>query len=603
MMRMDFRVSAALATLLLAAALVPFLREATVADAATTSPRVFAIRDARVFDGDRVLPRATVLVREGVIEAIGDAIAIPDDAAIVEGEGRTLLPGLIDAHVHTWGDARRDALRFGVTTGFDMFSDHRQLQRMRREREALAVTTQADVWSAGILATVAGGHGTQFGMDIPTLAAPGDASAWVAARKAEGSDFIKLVREDLRVYTGKKQLPTLDAATAAAVIAAAHEHGLAALVHASAQEAARESLRDGADGLVHVFADVAADAAFVRLARERGAFVVPTLAVTAGFAGERSPLHDDPRLAPSLTTAQKQTLQARVHQGPAQPALIANARESVRRLHAAGIPILAGSDAPNPNTAHGASLHEELAQLVKAGLDPLSALVAATATPADALGLVDRGRIAPGMRADLLLVGGDPTRDIEHTRDIVAIWKNGRPVDRSLAPAQVARLEPGRISHFDGDGLDAATGTGWTATTDAMAGGRSTATLARIHGGADGSAGALRIRGEVVPGAAYLWSGALLNPGPEMMQPVDASGMHELRFHARGDGRSYSVLLFSGSPMPAMLSFTPGARWTEQRFALAEFAQADLSQLRAIAITTSAPPGSFRIDIDDVEIR
>ena len=600
---MDFRISAALASLVLAAVLVPFLREGTVPKAAMTSPAVFAIRDARVFDGDKVWPRATVLVRDGMIEAVGETVAIPNDAGIVDGEGRTLLPGLIDAHVHTWGDARRDALRFGVTTQLDMFSDHRQLQRMRRERESLAAASQADVWSAGTLATVDRGHGTQFGMEIPTLAAPGDARSWVAARRAEGSDFIKLVREDLHVYSSKQRLPTLDAATAAAVIAAAHQIGLAALVHASAQEAARESLRDGADGLVHVFSDAPADAAFVRLARERRAFVVPTLTVTAGFAGERSNLHGDSRLAPSLAPGQKQTLQARMHQGSVQPSLIANARESVRRLHAAGVAILAGSDAPNPNTAHGASLHEELAQLVKAGLEPLSALIAATAAPADAFGLDDRGRIVPGMRADLLLVSGDPTADIEHTRDIVAIWKNGRRIDRDVSSVQVARLEPGRISHFDGDGFDATTFSGWTATTDAMAGGRSTAMLSHIKGGADGSAGALRVRGEVMPGAAYLWSGAMLNLGPERMQPVDASGMQELRFRARGDGRSYSVLLFSDGPMPAVRSFTPGPQWTRQRFALADFARADLSQLRAIAITAGTPAGSFQIDLDDLEIR
>jgi imidazolonepropionase-like amidohydrolase len=104
----------------------------------------------------------------------------------------------------------------------------------------------------------------------------------------------------------------------------------------------------------------------------------------------------------------------------------------VRQLHAAGVPLLAGTDAPNPGTTHGASLHREL--LVNAGLTTTEALAAATSVPARIFGLRDRGRIAPGMRADLLLVEGNPVRDMTDTRNIVAVWKKGdimRPLPRS----------------------------------------------------------------------------------------------------------------------------------------------------------------------------
>ena len=79
----------------------------------------------------------------------------------------------------------------------------------------------------------------------------------------------------------------------------------------------------------------------------------------------------------------------------------------------------AGTDAPNSGTAHGASLHGELQLLVEAGLTPTEALAAATSAPAAAFHLTDRGRIAPGLRADLVLVEGDPTADILQTRAIV----------------------------------------------------------------------------------------------------------------------------------------------------------------------------------------
>jgi len=106
------------------------------------------------------------------------------------------------------------------------------------------------------------------------------------------------------------------------------------------------------------------------------------------------------------------------------------ARDTVRLLHEEGVTILAGSDCPNTGTAQGASLHRELELLVEAGLTPIEALRGATSATAEAFHLKDRGRLEPGRRADLLLVRGDPTRDIVATRDIVRIWKEGLAVDR-----------------------------------------------------------------------------------------------------------------------------------------------------------------------------
>lgn len=134
-----------------------------------------------------------------------------------------------------------------------------------------------------------------------------------------------------------------------------------------------------------------------------------------------------------LSSAQQQTLAATF--GGARPEILEDALASVRRFHAAGVAVLAGSDAPNPGTAHGASIHHELELLVEAGLTPTAALTAATALPAERFGLADRGRIAPGMRADLVLLDGDPVADITQTRRIVRIWKNGYDTDRS-APAK-----------------------------------------------------------------------------------------------------------------------------------------------------------------------
>ena len=573
--------------------------------ATVTGPDEFVVRNVQLFDGERFRGRQSVHVRAGVVVAVGETLAVGDGVAVVDGGGRTLMPGLIDAHVHTWGQARSDALRFGVTTMLDMFSDPAQMAAARAEREAVARTDQADLWSAGTLATAAGGHGTQYGMAIPTLAAPAEAAAWVDARLAEGSDYIKIVREDLHVYGASAPLPTLDATTAAALVAAARARGVRAVVHASAQDAARESLRDGAHGLVHVFQDAVADDDFVALARDQGAFVVPTLTVVARFSGAPGALAEDPRVAPWLSAEQRQTLTGRPGFAASNRTLLANALQSVARLHAAGVSVLAGTDAPNPGTAHGVSMHEELAWLVQAGLSPAQALAAATSAPADAFGLADRGRIAPGQRADLVLVDGDPSQDIGKTLDIVTIWKNGQPVDREVVTEVVAALAAGVVSDFNAQGLGSRLGGEWMATTDRMIGGQSDAALEHLQDGALGSAGALRVRGHLKAGGMAVWSGAFLGVGEGDMAPMDARGLGELVFQARGDGRPLSVLLFSGAEgrSPSRLDVVPASAWGEFRLRLTDFPGGDPSHLRAIGFTVQSGEGEFAFDVDEVEFR
>jgi imidazolonepropionase-like amidohydrolase len=127
------------------------------------------------------------------------------------------------------------------------------------------------------------------------------------------------------------------------------------------------------------------------------------------------------------------------------------ALRSVAALHQAGIPVLAGTDTNYPGegdgnailnayTGHGITLHHELALLVRAGLSPAQALAAATSVAARLFGLTDRGRIAPELRGDLLLVDGDPCADITATRNIAAIWRNGTRLQRQPQPAPAAAM-------------------------------------------------------------------------------------------------------------------------------------------------------------------
>ncbi|NYZ61784.1 CIA30 family protein [Luteimonas deserti] len=559
----------------------------------------FAIRDVRIFDGAEVIERGTVLVRDGRIEAVGRDPDIPDGIAVVDGAGRTLLPGLIDAHVHAWGDAQADMLRFGVTGGLDMHGVRGRAAGLRAQRDDMGNASQADLWAAGTAVTAEGGHGTQYGFPVPAVGADTDVEAFTAERIDEGADFIKIIVEDMSGY-GDRRIPSLDASQVRSAVSAARARSRLAVAHVSTLDSARAVLDAGVDGLVHVFDDAPADPAFVRDIARRDAFVVPTLVVIASVAGtgEGARLAADPAVAPRLSATQRGTLEAPFPLAP-QPRRLADAIASVRALHAAGVTLLAGSDAPNPGTAQGASLHGELALLVQAGLSPAQALAAATSLPAARFGLADRGRIAPGHRADLLLVDGDPLRDITRTRHIVAVWKNGRPValDTSTAAGDDTTASPaaGLASDF-ARSLSARYGS-WSTTTDQMAGGASTVD----HSVTDG---ALLVRGEVRPGFAYPWSGMMFFPAAKPMEPVDLSARTSLVFRVRGDGRTYSAMLFSGpadNALPAVLPFVAGPDWTEVRLPLADFRGADLGRVRGIA-WTAGTPGAFEFALDDVAL-
>jgi hypothetical protein len=114
--------------------------------------------------------------------------------------------------------------------------------------------------------------------------------------------------------------------------------------------------------------------------------------------------------------------------GPGARAELDHAMSTVGRLHRAGLRLLAGTDASSPGTAHGASLHDDLQLLVQTGLPSVAALAAATSVPAAAFGLTDRGAPTPGMRADLVLIDGDPEPDITRARHIAQVWRAGRRV-------------------------------------------------------------------------------------------------------------------------------------------------------------------------------
>ena len=266
-------------------------------------PAATLFDDVMVFDGERLTGPVDVLTRAGRIEAVAAALRAPAGAEIVDGAGRTLLPGLIDAHTHAFGDALREALVFGVTTELDMFTEPGFAAAMRAQQEAGNAAERADLFSAGVLATAPGGHGTEYGFAIPTITDVDSAASFVAARFAEGSDYLKVVYDDGALFG--LSWPTVSRELMGALIEAAHAHDRLAVVHVSTARAATEALDAGADGLVHLFTDVPPTDELIELARGRGAFVVPTMVVLKSITGigGGAPLVDDPRIDPYLAPA------------------------------------------------------------------------------------------------------------------------------------------------------------------------------------------------------------------------------------------------------------------------------------------------------------
>jgi imidazolonepropionase-like amidohydrolase len=333
---------------------------------------------------------------------VGDDYA---GARIIDTDGASLLPGLIDAHVHLLSERHLQQLAdFGVTTALDMGAWPPSMVDALRNR-----TGMADIRSAGIPATAAGGsHSHLPGWPAEGMVdGPTGAAQFVTDRIAEGADYIKLI-----VDTRGPDQEILDA-----LVAASHQHGKLTVAHATSTAALDMALQAGVDMITHAPLDRPLNEFTAARVRAQECVMIPTLTMMKGIAAAPEGV---PAAGPSYESA----------------------RDSVAELHRACVPILAGTDAnAGPgipfSPRHGESLHDELELLIEAGLSTVEALRASTVLPAQHFGLHDRGVIEPGRRADLVLIDGDPTADIRATRQIRRVWCAG--VEHAVGVAPVLR--------------------------------------------------------------------------------------------------------------------------------------------------------------------
>lgn len=439
-------------------------------DTGEAPPVVFA--NVRVFDGesDALSAPVDVVVSKGRIASIAPAggAASPAGATRIDGTGRTLLPGLIDCHAHVGGGdgappwtarlpndkAQAAALLYsGVTTVLNPGRDA-DLVAMAREIDA-GKQAGPHFFRGSRYFTAMDGHPVPLAKAIfpwpfsrffisehmiQASSADQASRAVDAELDADSPDFVKVMYDALPIGS-----PHLTKELLSAIVGEVNRRGQRAIVHISSPDDVLDSIDAGASILMHVpwdgeLTDVQVQrivASGIPLVTTRRLYAV----MAAGLAGtlqfdalEREVMPTGAADAFGAPPAGYQPPGFSPEYIAAFPRYDATLGKNIAKLHAAGAKLLAGTDSGLPGIFHGAALHRELQSLVALGIPSAAVLRMATSVPAKVLDpKADFGRIAPGMRADLLLVAGDPIADISATEHIVGVWQGGRPLVRGAA--------------------------------------------------------------------------------------------------------------------------------------------------------------------------
>lgn len=427
---------------IMAALLAPAL---LAAGAPSLPPPATLIHGARVFDGSGAPATvADVLIRGDRIVAVGPHLRAPPGTKRIDARGMTMIPGLHDLHTHLRSpayDAPDDLgkswagyLVNGVTSVNDYSVSGEMLQPIRAMVADGAVA--APHLALAIRLGVPGGHGTEYGWgNFFTLQAATPRAAHLAMARAlpYRPDVIKVFADGWR-YGRDADLNSMNEPTLAAIVADAHRDGLPVITHTVTLEGAKVAAAAGVDSVGHGVGDALVDDELIGLMRRYHTAYIPTLVVYEP--------QEDRVFSPGERRAFSPPERAREDARVARPLAPVPAyeakrwaimRENIRRLKAAGIRIGIGTDAGIGGVYHGPATLREIIWLTKLGFTPAEALVAATATSADIIGAAkDHGRIAPGMRADVVLTAGRPDERIDDLWTVRRVFVSGREI--ALAP-------------------------------------------------------------------------------------------------------------------------------------------------------------------------
>jgi imidazolonepropionase-like amidohydrolase len=426
------------------------------------------LQDVRVIDGNGGPPmeHADILIRDKTIVAVnphGQSPA-PPHTTLINLAGKTALPGLISNHSH-----------LGLVNGTTLSGHnvtHANIRRQLKQYEAYGVTSVTslglnlqpfyDVQRKSRRRGVPGadlfgadrGFGVTGGAPPATLGildsqvyrptTPAEARSQVRESTHRHPELLKIWVDDIHGTVPRKMNPEIYKA----IIDEAHINGLRVAAHVYYLEDARQLVSDGVDVLAHGVRDKPIDAALIQSMKSRGVWYIPTLSLDeASYIFAEHPdwtqqpffrhalqpalakQFDDPQWRAKVLSDSKAV-------ATAKQALTTN-MQNLKALYDAGVKIGFGTDSgASPLRIAGFAEHRELKLLTDAGLTPLQAIETATRNAAALLHLDDRGVIAPGKRADLLIVDGDPSRNIADIDRIDAVWHRGKQVAGALVEAR-----------------------------------------------------------------------------------------------------------------------------------------------------------------------
>jgi imidazolonepropionase-like amidohydrolase len=594
--------------------LLVWLLAATGIGAAPPEERAILIRGAHIFDGSGA-PAASgdVLIQGERIAAVGRKLRAPRGSRIVDARGMTLLPGLHDLHTHLrasgfsapedLGKAYAGHLLHGITTVNDFSVSGEMLAPIREMTRQGGIA--APNLKLAIRLGVPGGHGTEYGWGsffTMQAATPRAAEVVMARALPYRPDVIKVFADGWR-YGRNPDLNSMNQPTLAAIVAKAHAANIPVITHTVTLEGAKVAAAAGVDALGHGIGDALVDDELVALMKANGTAYVPTMVVYEP--------QQDRAIAPgewrNLREAERAREQARI-KGGMEPISELEIRrweilkQNLRRLKAGGVSVGIGTDAGIGGVYQGSSAVREIRILTQLGYTPADALASATGISASILRQSeDHGRIAPGQRADLLLVAGRPDQRIEDLYNVGRVFVSGREMPLQPLRQLVEEDGPSPLPSQRMTGpID--TGAGREGRTDL-----DTLPMETNEAGVDHSH-LHHVRGRA-DGRIFLFAnlGAAPQPFGNLVLPLtkggvylaDATGFSGIAFDARGTGR-YALFLdsYGLEPRAAFRApFAAGADARELRIPFSAFqspdprARLDLTRLRSLIIRLEGEPG------------
>lgn len=432
------------------AALTPFIRKTsqvvTIAAAIAALPSASlaqntptAITGARIITGlnQPAIQDGTLVFEHGRIIAVGESgsISLPDNARVVNLNGKTLMPGLVNAHGHAGNVrglenghySRENLIRqlrlyaaYGVTTVVSLGDDQEAGFNLRNEQDTPALD-RSRLFVAG---------------PVLSASSPEQAIERVDAVAAMDPNFIKI-----RVDDNLGRTPKMSPDVYRAFSQRASHHNIPLAVHAYYLEDSKAVIEAGADLLAHSVRDTSVDPAFIDLLNETGVCYIPTLTrEVSTFVYESEPaFFSDPFF---LANAEPDTLAA-LRDEDRQEAIrnsqsaqhyksaLNTAMENLDRLSEGGATIAMGTDSGPPARFQGYFEHMEMWMMQDAGLSPAEIIQSATSQAADCTFIDDVGSLQPGYWADFLILSANPLEDINLTRTLEQVWIAGKQIDRT----------------------------------------------------------------------------------------------------------------------------------------------------------------------------